>query len=77
MDEVFAYLTDVERVPEWQTNVLFLRLESAGGYEPVHGSSSCASSSDATNRPDRGAAVAAPLSRREVSRRARCRSSSA
>jgi uncharacterized protein YndB with AHSA1/START domain len=28
--EVFAYLTDLENVPEWQTNVLFLQLESPG-----------------------------------------------
>jgi uncharacterized protein YndB with AHSA1/START domain len=30
-EEVFAYLTDLERVPEWQTNVLFLQLQSPGG----------------------------------------------
>jgi uncharacterized protein YndB with AHSA1/START domain len=28
VEEVFAYLTDLERVPEWQTNVLFLQLQS-------------------------------------------------
>ncbi len=28
IEEVFAYLTDLERVPEWQTNVLFLQLQS-------------------------------------------------
>lgn len=31
IEEVFAYLTDLERVPEWQTNVLFLQLQSPGG----------------------------------------------
>ena len=31
IEEVFAYLTAVESVPEWQTNVLFLQLESPGG----------------------------------------------
>jgi uncharacterized protein YndB with AHSA1/START domain len=30
IEEVFAYLTDLERVPEWQTNVLFLQLQSGG-----------------------------------------------
>jgi len=30
IEEVFAYLTDLERVPEWQTNVLFLQLQSPG-----------------------------------------------
>jgi carbon monoxide dehydrogenase subunit G len=30
IEEVFAYLVDLERVPEWQTNVLFLQLESPG-----------------------------------------------
>jgi hypothetical protein len=29
--EVFAYLTNLERVPDWQTNVLFLQLQSSGG----------------------------------------------
>ncbi len=28
IEEVFAYLTDLDRVPEWQTNVLFLQLQS-------------------------------------------------
>jgi uncharacterized protein YndB with AHSA1/START domain len=31
--EVFAYLTDLDRVPEWQTNVLFLQLQS-GSLRP-------------------------------------------
>jgi hypothetical protein len=31
VEEVFAYLTDLERVPEWQTSVLFLQLQSPGG----------------------------------------------
>jgi len=31
IEEVFAYLTDLERVPEWQTNVLFLQAQSPGG----------------------------------------------
>lgn len=31
IEEVFAYLTDLDRVPEWQTNVLFLQPQSAGG----------------------------------------------
>jgi len=31
VEEVFAYLTDLERVPDWQTNVLFLQLQSSGG----------------------------------------------
>jgi uncharacterized protein YndB with AHSA1/START domain len=31
IEEVFAYLTDLERVPEWQTNVLFLQLQGPGG----------------------------------------------
>jgi uncharacterized protein YndB with AHSA1/START domain len=31
IEEVFAYLTDLECAPEWQTNVLFLQLESPGG----------------------------------------------
>jgi len=31
IEEVFAYLTDLDRVPEWQTNVLFLQLQSPGG----------------------------------------------
>lgn len=30
IEEVFAYLTDLGRVPEWQTNVLFLQLQSGG-----------------------------------------------
>src|SRR5581483_4858304 len=30
IEEVFAYLTNLERVPEWQTNVLFLQLQSGG-----------------------------------------------
>jgi uncharacterized protein YndB with AHSA1/START domain len=34
IEEVFAYLTDLERVPEWQTNVLFLQLQSPGGLRP-------------------------------------------
>jgi len=34
VEEVFAYLTDLERVPEWQTNVLFLQLQSGGGLRP-------------------------------------------
>jgi uncharacterized protein YndB with AHSA1/START domain len=29
--EVFTYLTDLERVPEWQTSVLFLQLQTPGG----------------------------------------------
>lgn len=33
IEEVFAYLTDLERVPEWQTNVLFLQLQS-GSLRP-------------------------------------------
>jgi carbon monoxide dehydrogenase subunit G len=33
VDEVFAYLTDLERVPEWQTNVLFIQLQS-GSLRP-------------------------------------------
>jgi hypothetical protein len=31
IEEVFAYLTDLERVPDWQTNVLFLQLQGSGG----------------------------------------------
>jgi hypothetical protein len=34
IQEVFAYLTDLEHVPDWQTNVLFLQLDSAGGLRP-------------------------------------------
>jgi uncharacterized protein YndB with AHSA1/START domain len=34
IEEVFAYLTDLERVPEWQTNVLFLQLQSTGSLRP-------------------------------------------
>jgi uncharacterized protein YndB with AHSA1/START domain len=34
VEEVFAYLTDLERVPEWQTNVLFLQLQSSGSLRP-------------------------------------------
>jgi uncharacterized protein YndB with AHSA1/START domain len=30
IEEVFAYLTDLECVPEWQTNVLFLQLDVPG-----------------------------------------------
>jgi uncharacterized protein YndB with AHSA1/START domain len=30
IEEVFGYLTDLERVPEWQTNVLFLQLQGPG-----------------------------------------------
>src|SRR5436190_3064363 len=30
IEEVFDYLTDLERVPEWQTNVLFLQLQDPG-----------------------------------------------
>ena len=33
IEEVFAYLTDLEHVPEWQTNVLFLQLQS-GSLRP-------------------------------------------
>jgi uncharacterized protein YndB with AHSA1/START domain len=29
IEEVFAYLTDLDRVPDWQTNVLFLQLQSS------------------------------------------------
>jgi carbon monoxide dehydrogenase subunit G len=28
IEEVFAYLTDLDRVPDWQSNVLFLQLQS-------------------------------------------------
>lgn len=31
IEEVFAYLTDLDRVPESQTNVLFLQSQSPGG----------------------------------------------
>ena len=31
IQEVFAYLTDLDHVPDWQTNVLFLQLDSSGG----------------------------------------------
>ena len=31
IEEVFGYLTDLDSVPEWQTNVLFLQLDSPGG----------------------------------------------
>lgn len=34
IEEVFAYLTDLERVPEWQTNVLFLQLQSGTSLRP-------------------------------------------
>jgi uncharacterized protein YndB with AHSA1/START domain len=34
IEVVFAYLTDIERVPEWQANVLFLSLESPAGLRP-------------------------------------------
>jgi uncharacterized protein YndB with AHSA1/START domain len=34
IEEVFGYLTDLERVPEWQTNVLFLQLQGSGGLRP-------------------------------------------
>jgi len=29
IEEVFAYLTDLDRVPDWQTNVLYLQLQSS------------------------------------------------
>ncbi len=29
IEEVFAYLTDLDRVPDWQSNVLFLQLQSS------------------------------------------------
>jgi carbon monoxide dehydrogenase subunit G len=34
IEEVFGYLTDLERVPEWQTNVLFLQIQGTGGLRP-------------------------------------------
>jgi uncharacterized protein YndB with AHSA1/START domain len=34
IEEVFAYLTNLELVPEWQTNVLFLQPQSPGGLRP-------------------------------------------
>jgi uncharacterized protein YndB with AHSA1/START domain len=34
IEEVFAYLTDLERVSEWQTNVLFLQLQGPGRLRP-------------------------------------------